>query len=80
MRTVAYKFDSMNDFFKNDLEDTCDDAQTAWNQCKTNSVITDNSQCYRLSLYNYFQMAKTQWAYGWLSYDSAASNKVYQYC
>lgn len=80
MRKVAYSLDSVNDFWQNELDDTCEDAKKAYNQCKTNGVITNNDQCYRLSLYNYFQMARTQWAYGWLSYDNDASKKVFDYC
>ena len=70
MRKVVYNFDSMNDYWQNDIDETCVDTMKAYDQCKNNSVIKNNNQCNRLSLYNYFQMARTQWAYGWLSYDS----------
>jgi len=80
MRKVKYDFDSMNDFWQHDLDDMCANTHKAYNGCQTNTVITNNDQCLRLSLYNYFQMTKTQWAYGWMSYDKNASSKFHAYC
>ena len=31
MRTVIYDFDSLNNFWKNDLDEVCDDAMDSYN-------------------------------------------------
>jgi len=80
MRKVVYQFDSMNEFWEDDLDDMCKRAHKAHTGCQTNTVITNNDQCFRLSLYNHFQMTKNQWAYGWLSYDNVANKKFYDHC
>ena len=80
MRTVAFSFEAMTEFFSSELDDMCSDYSSAYKQCKNNSVITNENTCMGLTLYNYFAMAQSQWAYGWLSYDSVANNMAYKYC
>jgi len=70
----------MNGFWKNDLDETCYDAVAAYKQCTTNTVITNNDQCYRMSYFNKFQLAQNNYAYGWLYFDQTARDKLYNYC
>jgi hypothetical protein len=79
MRTVAFSFEAMTEFFQSDLDDVCSSYDAAYKQCQ-NSAITNLSQCMSLTLYNQYQQAQDTWVYGWFSYDNVANNMAYNYC
>jgi hypothetical protein len=54
MRSVTFTFDALNNFWENDLDNTCHDAMTAYKQCASNTVITNANQCFRLTYFNTF--------------------------
>ena len=80
MRSVTYSFDALNNFWEDQLDDTCADAMKAYKQCASNTVITNAGQCFRLTYFNTFQMEQTTYAYAWMYFDKVAASKVYSYC
>ena len=62
------------------MDEVCDDAMDAYNQCANNKVISSNDQCFRMSYFNKFALSQNQFAYAWMYFDSNATQKVYNYC
>jgi hypothetical protein len=79
-RGVTYTFAELNEFWDFDAVSSCQDIQTVYASCLVNKVITNLSQCLRLSYYNTFQLNNDAEIYGWLSYDSVARVALLQKC
>lgn len=80
MRSVGFTFTQLNEYWEDDLSNVCSDAQTKFNSCKTNSVISSQNTCFYLSYYNAFQLHGDTKFYGFLYFDSSALAKAYSYC
>jgi len=81
LRSVCYNFTELTEFWDFSLPSTCDDVVNLHTDCQEPTFENESpEQCFRMKLFNKFQLHDEKEIYAWLYFDQPSAQTVYNEC
>ena len=78
LRSVSYNLPQCTAFFESETNATCAEVEEVQSGCQVGA--SETNQCFRMKLFNKFQLDSDQELYAWLYFDKVASKQLYSVC